>query len=262
MPKIATHLEKLSSPRSFAGDAKAFTLTELSIVLVIIALLMAAILKGQNLINEAKLQSVVTEVANLQVAANSFYAKYNKHPGDFDEAVAYWGATTANGDNNGKIEFKNTAGTPVYEGYRLWQHLSYAGMVENPYLGTATTGAAALITDVPDSSSGGGYLFDHSSSATAYNGATAGAYGMLGKNIMVLGKPLATTVSPILASGILTPSQAMGLDTKMDDGVPTSGSVRGADGNGATAGNCVTSNLYKLTVTGRDCIMIFRAANQ
>lgn len=249
------------SNKQLSNKLHGFSLTELSIVIVIIALLLSAILKGQNLINDAKLQSIVSEVSNNQVAVNSFYAKYSKYPGDFNEAVSYWGATTKDGDNNGHIEFKNSAGTPVYEGYRLWQHLSYAGMVSSPYLGTATTGAATLGTDVPISKSGGGYLFDYSSSSSAYDKITAGAYGMLAKNIMLLGLPLATTSSPIKANGILTPTQAMGIDTKIDDGVPTSGSVMGADGNGSTAGNCVSAAIYNIALAGKDCMMIFKVAN-
>jgi prepilin-type N-terminal cleavage/methylation domain-containing protein len=239
-----------------------FSLTELSIVIVIIALLLSAILKGQNLINEAKLQAIISEVSNNQVAVNSFYAKYTKYPGDFNAAVAYWGDITENGDNNGRIEFKNNEGTPVYEGYRLWQHLAYAGMVGSPYLGTATTSAATMGTDVPLSKSGGGYLFDYSSSGSAYDKTTAGAYGMLARNIILLGLPLATTSSPIKANGVLTPNQAMGIDEKIDDGVPTTGSVMAADGNGSTTGNCVSATVYNISLAGKDCMMIFKVANQ
>lgn len=252
-----------------------FSLTELSIVIVIIAFLISAILKGQNLVNEARVQSIVSEVANLQVAANSFYIKYRKYPGDFDEAAGattgnWWAvsAITKDGDNNSKIEFKNTATTPVYEGYVAWQHLSLAGMLTSPYPGSASveptlnTGAAVPGTDVPLSKSGGGYLIDYSSSASAYDATTAGAYGILEKNIMALGVPLATSASPVKVGGIITPGQAMSLDTKMDDGAPITGSVRGADGSGATAGNCISAGVYKISLSGKDCVMIFQISNQ
>ena len=237
----------------------AFSLTELAVVIVIIALILSAVMKGQNLITESKLQAIVSEVSKHKVSITSFYNKYDQYPGDFSEAVDNWGATTADGDNNGYVEFKNTAGTPVYEGFRAWQHLNYAGMTDSPYLGTATTSAAVTVTDVPASRIGGGFLLDYSSSATAYDHITSGAYGFLAKNVMILGVPAATSASPLLAGGTMTPSQAMDIDGKMDDGAPTTGSVRGADGNASTAGNCQASLVYKLTLTGKDCILIFKA---
>ncbi len=235
----------------------AFSLVEMSLVILIISLLLAAVTKGRSLIEEAKMQAIVAEVSQNKVAINSFYAKYNKYPGDFDEAITYWGAgTNANGDNNGHIEFINASS--VYEGYRAWQHLYYAEMVNSPYAGTQTTSAAVIDTDVPKSKSGGGFLLDYNQ------------YGLTNKNVMVLGTPIATTASPILASGILKPSQAMSVDVKSDDGIPTTGSVRGADGNGSVAETCVddlntassSDDIYKISASSKDCIMIFKVADQ
>jgi len=245
---------------------KGFSLVELSVSVAIIACLLAAVLKGQNLVADAKLQAIVSEITASQVAVNSFYAKYGQYPGDLAAstdnhgvAIQEWGTNTSYGDNNSKIEFINTSA--VYEGYRLWQHLYFAGMLPTPYAGTKTTTAAVLGTDVPLSKSGGGYLFDYSSSTTLYDQTTANAYGLSSQNVMVLGTPLATTASPIKVSGILTPTQAMGIDTKMDDGVPGTGSVMGEEGVGATAGTCSSSTVYNITSVGRNCIMVFSAGN-
>jgi hypothetical protein len=190
---------------------------------------------------------------------NSFYAKYVSYPGDFAVAsgtTGEWGSGTSYGDGNGRIEFVNTATTAVYEGYRLWQHLSLAGMLSNPYVGTQTTAAAVLGTDVPQAKiGGGGYLFDFSTSTTAYNGTTAGAYGFASRNVMLLGAPLDTPTAPVQVGGVLTPDQAMGVDTKMDDGVPTTGNVLGA--SGVSAGTCISGAVYSLVTTDTNCIMVF-----
>lgn len=243
----------------------AFTLVEMSVVIMIIALLTAAILKGQSLIYEAKLRAVATEVSNIQTASNSFFAKYSSYPGDLNQATGFFykvtTAATANGDGDGQIEFVN--GSTVYEGYRAWQHMTLAGMVDAKYAGTATTGAATVNTDVPGSNiANAGYFFDYSSVNTAFNGSTAGAYGFSLKNIVILGKAAATSASPLKVTSALKASDAMAVDSKMDDGVPTTGSVRGADGLGATAGDCVTSAKYKILATSFACVMIFKASNQ
>lgn len=234
---------------------KGFSLVELSVSIVIIALLLTGVMKGTSLVAEAKLRAVISEVTQNRISISSFYNKYGKYPGDFNEAASAttgnWGATTKDGDGDDRIEFVNTLATPVYEGYVAWQHLAYAGMVNSPYPGTVTTAAAAPGGDVPASKIGGGYLLDY------------GLYGMTNKNIMLLGVPATPTGSNAGAAGVMMPTQAMGIDAKMDDGNPASGSVRGADGKGAVAGNCISAIapiIYKLTLSGKDCVMAFKAA--
>ena len=51
---------------------KAFSLVELSIVLVILGLLTGGILAGQNLIRAAELRSVITEFKTYQTAVMTF----------------------------------------------------------------------------------------------------------------------------------------------------------------------------------------------
>ena len=50
----------------------AFTLVELSIVLVILGLLVGGVLSGQSLIHSAQLRVVTTELDNYKTAMNSF----------------------------------------------------------------------------------------------------------------------------------------------------------------------------------------------
>ncbi len=248
--KQAVPLKKKKETNKTSG----FSLTEMAVSISVIAMIMAGVLEGRNLIEDAKERSIINETSKYKVAVSSFYAKYDKYPGDFDEAVAFWGAgTNSNGDNNGKMEFKN--GSAVYEGYRAWQHLSYAKMIDAVFVGTQTTSAATLDSDVPKSRSGGGYFFDYS------------VFNMTEFNALVLGKPVATSATPILVQGIFTPSEGFNIDAKADDGVPTTGSIRGQDGNGSTAGTCVndlTSNgatsddIYKISVSGKDCTLAFK----
>jgi prepilin-type N-terminal cleavage/methylation domain-containing protein len=64
--------------RSTAG----FTLVELAIVMIIIGLLIAGILKGQQLITNAKVTSQVAQVKGIDAAVSTFKDMYAALPGD------------------------------------------------------------------------------------------------------------------------------------------------------------------------------------
>ena len=130
-------------------EINAFSLVELSIVLVILGLLTGGILAGQNLIRASELRAVITEFQNYNTAVNTFRDKYFALPGDMRNATAFWGdqATgtescsdgsvpdgtpgTCNGDGNGNI----TSAAGVIEYLRFWQHLSLSGLIEGSYTG-------------------------------------------------------------------------------------------------------------------------------
>lgn len=245
---IIQHLYKIIHMKN---KISAFSLVEMSIVIVILGIIAAGIMGGKNLLESAKTRSIIAEFSQYKVAINSFSAKYESLPGDFGDAVSYWGTLSgnnANGDNDGKIEFKVGS---VYEAYHAWQHLAFADMVNVAFLGTQTTSAAVLDQDVPMSKTGGGFFLEW------------GVFGLGEANAIVLGAPKATSAAPILVNGVLTPSQALSLDVKMDDGAPAKGSVRGKDGSDSTAANCVnvgtdttpgtSDDFYNVSLSGKDC---------
>jgi prepilin-type N-terminal cleavage/methylation domain-containing protein len=59
----------------------AFSLIELSIVLIIMGLLIAGVTGGANLIKSANLQAATREINNYRVALTSFYESRNRYPG-------------------------------------------------------------------------------------------------------------------------------------------------------------------------------------
>ena len=61
-----------------------FTLVELAIVMVIIGLLIGGILKGQELISNAKISSTIAQLKGLDAAMNTFQDKYNAIAGDMN----------------------------------------------------------------------------------------------------------------------------------------------------------------------------------
>ena len=68
----------------------AFTLIELSIVLVIIGLLVGGVLVGQDLIQAGKIRAAVSEIQEINTAVNTYRLKYNAIPGDHNDAFAFF----------------------------------------------------------------------------------------------------------------------------------------------------------------------------
>jgi len=63
-----------------------FTLVEIAIVLVIIGLIIGAVLKGQELINNAKLKRAYNQQREVAAAAYTYFDRYGLYPGDDNTA--------------------------------------------------------------------------------------------------------------------------------------------------------------------------------
>ncbi|MFA6013682.1 MAG: prepilin-type N-terminal cleavage/methylation domain-containing protein [Gallionellaceae bacterium] len=102
-----------------------FTLIEIAIVLVIIGLLLGGVLKGQELINSAKVKNLAGDFKNIPVFIYGYQDKFKALPGDDSAAVTHV-AATANGGGTGTINGKwnDVAG----ETFSFWQHVRLAGL--------------------------------------------------------------------------------------------------------------------------------------
>ncbi|ADE10684.1 prepilin-type N-terminal cleavage/methylation domain-containing protein [Sideroxydans lithotrophicus] len=108
-----------------------FTLIEIAIVLVIIGLLLGGVLKGQELINSAKVKSLATDFRNIPVYIYGYQDKYKAIPGDDGLAashVATAGVVVTSGDGNGLIDSNWNDTTAGREAYIFWQHIRLAGL--------------------------------------------------------------------------------------------------------------------------------------
>src|SRR5437773_4341126 len=102
-----------------------FTLVEIAIVLVIIGLLLGGILKGQEMITQAKIKNVINDFNGITVAITSYQDRYRALPGDDKNAAARWTIQNpASGDGNGVIAGLYNANDTGGTGGRSEEHTS------------------------------------------------------------------------------------------------------------------------------------------
>jgi prepilin-type N-terminal cleavage/methylation domain-containing protein len=108
-----------------------FTLIEIAIVLVIIGLLLGGVLKGQELINSAKVKNLAGDFKNIPVYIYGYQDKYKALPGDDPLSVTHVSgvlATTGGTVGNGIIEgLWNPTNVSTDESGLFWQHIRLAG---------------------------------------------------------------------------------------------------------------------------------------
>ena len=120
---------------------KGFTLVEIAIVLVIVGLLIGGVLKGQEMITNAKLKRIESDNAGIAAAMFSYKDRYLQLPGDDSDAEnrfdAYVAADNANGGGDGTIgggnDWDTATTTPWTDGnqetLKFFGHLRAAGLV-------------------------------------------------------------------------------------------------------------------------------------
>ncbi|MHB9119129.1 MAG: type II secretion system protein [Burkholderiales bacterium] len=187
-----------------------FTLVEIAIVMVIIGLLLGGVLKGQQMIENAKIKNLVNDFNGVSAAINSYLDRYHRLPGDDGPTATLTGRgwTDAVGGNiNGQLlTAANVFTTGASENFYLWQDLRYSG----------------FITGNPTTAGGG-----RNNPLNAYN-------GMIGVGQSDATNGLGLAAGPIICMGSVPGTAAIAIDTALDDGVPNTGSVRGILGVGNT----------------------------
>src|SRR5688500_1337197 len=110
---------------------KGFTLVEIAIVLVIIGLLLGGILKGQEMITQAKIKNVMADFSGISAAYHGYQDRYRQIPGDDAGATARWslGAATPATPGDGVVRGTYKSGTDHDESRLFWLHLRSAGFV-------------------------------------------------------------------------------------------------------------------------------------
>ena len=251
---------------------RAFSLVELSIVLVILGLLVGGILAGQSLIRAAELRGVTTGYDRITVAMHAFRDKYMALPGDLPIATRFWLKQTAGADcvsysgaaqgspgacdGNGDGYFNAAvAGSQSGEIFQFWRQLALAGLIEGNFTGQAGSGGGAhaiINTNVPSGKiSSSGYTLSYFDMRPSGDGNN---YGMNYGNQITFGGANAGVDT---SSPIIRPEEAWNIDTKMDDGKPGTGRLIAI--YWSTCGTSTTAldfaGSYRLNNTGTVCAL-------
>lgn len=179
-----------------------FTLVEIAIVLVIIGLLLGAVLKGQELIENSRVKNATNAINSIKAGAFGYLDRYKALPGDdgplatLQARGSTWAPITVAGNADGSLGAPvNPFAAPAAEHLGFWQHLRAAGFITGS---PADVGVAALPKN-------------------AFGGLTG---------IASLAAQLANFNTVVVCMSQVPGKAATALDNQLDDGRPGSGSVR------------------------------------
>ena len=225
--------------KTLSSKKSAFSLIELSIVLIIIGLLIAGITGGASLIKSSELRSIMGEARGYAVSVNSFFTQYDQYPGDASINVGGNCTTTCLGDRDNKIEFVNDNTTTFTEGWDAWLDLKDIGAIDLAIL--APTSLALPTAMVPNTNfpgskiKGAGWLFDYntdkSQNVVVLTGATLAVPDVANKFLFGSG-------STVRSTAVISAPDALSIDSKIDDGVANSGNVLAIQPNASSGSDC------------------------
>ena len=202
-----------------------FTLVEVAIVLVIVGLLLGGILKGQELVSNARVRNVADQQNAVKAAYYAFQDRYRALPGDYNQAETNIPNVAPGSNGNGDAQITGA------EVPQAWYHLTQAGFISCSQCSNFPAGAIVPAAGNSPLNAFGGVMQISYDRQYAAPGLAPGAALV----------PLVNS----LKSGTQVPSNLLAeIDRKIDDGNPETGTFRFSDVNpgGAVlpAGVCYT----------------------
>ena len=205
---------------------KGFTLIEISIVLVIVGRILGGVLKGQALIDSARVRSVVNDINGIRAAWYGFQDRFHALPGDYPSASTTIADDAKDGDGDGNI---NT----TQEIASVWRHLSESGFISGAF-----DGVAANAGNLEDTAC--------SSASCPQNP----FYGFYKITTAKKASGVATSSNEFFTGGQIPSSVLFQVDNKIDDGKATSGLFRvHAD----SESDCTKDGEWIVNDPHRDC---------
>lgn len=256
----------------------AFSLVELSIVLVILGLLTGGILAGQSLIRAAEIRSVSTDVQKIISGVNVFRDKYMGLPGDITNATRFWGDNaaqcadaaiangtpgTCNGNGDG-LMYRALAHNNTGEIFQAWNQLALTGLIEGSY--TGLNGPSHIsYHSIPGTNVPAGKIANTGWSISGRIGMFPGNPSMYAVEYGAFHLIYGTAGTSETDGKALRPEELWNVDTKTDDGRPASGKIIARYWNSecslADDGGNASTDLnasYNLTDTDIECAFYLR----
>jgi len=218
------------------NENKGFSLIELSIVLIIIGLLVAGITGGASLIKSGQVRSIISEARNYKMAVNAYYASQDKLPGD--------GYVDASGSDDGDLDGHIEAiGANVAEGVAAWVDLEEQSIIDTGIAG-ADIAAKKVVVEALTHTTASPCDLGSTTNTNMVASKSKGNYWTMDwdstmRNVLVItgqtngAQPTVTAAAsdaqnqPIAGTtNIIKGLTALAIDTKMDDGIVSSGSVK------------------------------------
>ena len=213
-----------------------FTLIEIAIVLVIIGLLLGGVLKGQELIHNARVRNIIAQQDGIKAAFFGFQDRYRGIPGDYgstDATANIPGAGTSSSPSCGGNA--NSLIDTNAESACAWYQLSKAGFISGNYSGTLTSGTPP---------------FDSSNSPTNPFG---GVVQLIFDNIYADASSTPPNIHNIKTGTNIPATILAEIDRKIDDGLPATGNFRFSTWQGSSAANCINGTNWAILSTATQC---------
>src|SRR5512145_2645285 len=121
--RSATRLRRIERPMRIQ-EQRGFTLLEIVILVLIVGVVLAAVLKGQEMITSAKVKQVARQLDEIRAAYFGFEDRYRALPGDYAQADVHLhcGGACPKGNGDSRIRETETpfAGSEVREDVLVW----------------------------------------------------------------------------------------------------------------------------------------------
>lgn len=198
-----------------------FSLIELAIVLIIVGLIAGGIFKGQDLLESARVRSVLSDIQRYRTAVSLYHDAFGYFPGDDPQAESKFGEKVKNGNGDGLVS--------ADEAINFWVHLNKAGHVQTSEPPSTKLGGKVTVKANPrDGLVGNWFIFGSGNEGES-------------------------------DAPLFTPKQASLLKSKADDGSPNEGIIRVVEGKGVQQGHCIKNNgHYNLENTNPTCTLIVK----
>ena len=258
---------------------KGFTLVELSIVLVIIGLLIGGVLVAQTMVGTSKVTAQVRQIGQFDALITNYKNRYNCLASDCLTSIVPIENGNYGGDNDNAIAigtyWANYAWTFTGEIANFWHYLlpnEYNHLAAQPSYVSPDYGAAALTSgpykNVPLSKFGKiGSFVIVAARVTPGTGVVIrppeNYYAIIEKSQMQLSNTYNGFGVTTSANSAVTPSEALALDKKIDDGAANNGNVLSSAttsglGQATPPSACSSSASYTVTNSGYECTPIIR----